>query len=679
MIPELGNFALILALLLALIQGTLPIIGAARGIPSWIALARPVVQGQFVFVAIAFFCLAYSFVNSDFSVVNVAQNSNSKLPLQYRFAATWGSHEGSLLLWTFMLACWSVAVSVFSKHLPNEMVARVLGVMGLVSVGFLIFMLFTSNPFDRMLPGAMEGSDLNPLLQDPGMVCHPPMLYMGYVGFSVAFAFAISALLSGQMDATWARWSRPWTTVAWMFLTIGIMMGSWWAYYELGWGGWWFWDPVENASFMPWLVGTALVHSLAVTEKRGSFKSWTVLLAICAFSLSLLGTFLVRSGVLTSVHAFATDPTRGIFILAFLVTITGGSLLLFAWRAPKIGLGGKFELVSRESMLLANNLLMMVAAGSILLGTLYPLFMDALELGKISVGPPYFEAVFVPLMTPAVFLIGLGPLARWKQASLPELAVRLRWAFGVSVVTALVMPFVMGEWKLMVSFSLLMAFWVITSVIVSVIHRLRSTGKQGLFAKLAAQSRSYYGMHAAHLGIAFFIIGVALVGGYETEKDVRMEIGDTVEVGGYTFRFNGVKKAPGPNYMSDIGNVDVLRDGKKINVLEPEKRTYNASGMPMTEAAIDTGILRDLYVALGEPLENGAWVVRVYHKPFVDWIWFGCMLMAFGGFLAITDRRYRLSSRKQREAVEVEERKAAKASKAGRKASAPMIARSKKA
>ncbi|SET47845.1 cytochrome c-type biogenesis protein CcmF [Nitrosospira multiformis] len=679
MIPELGNFALILALLLALIQGTLPIIGAARGIPSWIALARPVVQGQFVFVAIAFFCLAYSFVNSDFSVVNVAQNSNSNLPLQYRFAATWGSHEGSLLLWTFMLACWSVAVSVFSKHLPNDMVARVLGVMGLVSVGFLIFMLFTSNPFERMLPGAMEGSDLNPLLQDPGMVCHPPMLYMGYVGFSVAFAFAISALLSGQMDATWARWSRPWTTVAWMFLTIGIMMGSWWAYYELGWGGWWFWDPVENASFMPWLVGTALVHSLAVTEKRGSFKSWTVLLAICAFSLSLLGTFLVRSGVLTSVHAFATDPTRGIFILAFLVTITGGSLLLFAWRAPKIGLGGKFELVSRESMLLANNLLMMVAAGSILLGTLYPLFMDALELGKISVGPPYFEAVFVPLMTPAVFLIGLGPLARWKQASLPELAVRLRWAFGVSVVTALVIPFVMGEWKLMVSFSLLMACWVITSVIVSVIHRLRSTGKQGLFAKLGAQSRSYYGMHAAHLGIAFFIIGVALVGGYETEKDVRMEIGDTVEVGDYTFRFNGVKKAPGPNYMSDIGNVDVLRDGKKINVLEPEKRTYNASGMPMTEAAIDTGILRDLYVALGEPLENGAWIVRVYHKPFVDWIWFGCILMAFGGFLAITDRRYRLSSRKQRETVEVEERKAAKASKAGRKAAPPMIARSKKA
>jgi cytochrome c-type biogenesis protein CcmF len=679
MIPELGNFALILALLLALIQGTLPIIGAARGIPSWIALARPVVQGQFVFIVIAFFCLAYSFVTSDFSVINVAQNSNSKLPLEYRFAATWGSHEGSLLLWTFMLASWSVAVSVFSRHLPNDMVARVLGVMGLVSVGFLLFMLFTSNPFDRMLPGAAEGSDLNPLLQDPGMVFHPPMLYMGYVGFSVAFAFAIAALLSGQLDATWARWSRPWTTIAWMFLTIGIMMGSWWAYYELGWGGWWFWDPVENASFMPWLVGTALIHSLAVTEKRGGFKSWTVLLAICAFSLSLLGTFLVRSGVLTSVHAFATDPKRGIFILAFLVIITGGSLLLFALRAPKIGLGGKFEVVSRESMLLANNLLLMVAAGSILLGTLYPLIMDSLELGKLSVGAPYFQAVFVPLMTPAIFLIGLGPLARWKQANLPELAVRLRWAFGVSVITALVAPFFMGEWKPFVSFGLLMAFWVIASVVASLIHRLRSSGKEGLFAKLAAQSRSYYGMHAAHLGIAVFIIGVALVGGYETEKDVRMDIGDTVEVGGYTFRFNGVKKGPGPNYVADIGNVDVLRNGEKMRVLEPEKRVYNASGMAMTEAAIDTGIFRDLYVALGEPLENGAWIVRVYHKPFVDWIWFGCMLMALGGGLAITDRRYRLSARKERELAD-DEKVSAKPGKVGKKApAAPLIARSKKA
>ncbi|MEO7560473.1 MAG: cytochrome c-type biogenesis CcmF C-terminal domain-containing protein, partial [Nitrosospira sp.] len=436
---------------------------------------------------------------------------------------------------------------------------------------------------------------------------------------------------------------------------------------------------VENASFMPWLVGTALVHSLAVTEKRGSFKSWTVLLAICAFSLSLLGTFLVRSGVLTSVHAFATDPKRGIFILAFLVIVIGASLLLFAWRAPKIGLGGKFELLSRESLLLGNNLLMMVAAGSILLGTLYPLLMDALELGKISVGPPYFEAVFVPLMAPAVFLMGVGPLARWKQASLPELAVRLRWAFAVSVVTALLMPFVMGEWKPWVSFGLLLAFWVIASIVVSLLQRIQNSGKQGLFAKLAAQSRSYYGMHFAHLGIAVFIIGVTVVGGYETEKDVRMEIGDTVEVGGYTFRFNGSKKVPGPNYMSDMGSIDVLHNGEIIRNMEPEKRVYAASGMAMTEAAIDTGILRDLYVALGEPLENGAWVVRVYHKPFVDWIWFGCLLMAFGGALAVTDRRYRLAVRKQGETLD-DKKVAGKKVSTGRKApSGPLIPGGRKA
>ncbi len=646
MIPELGNFALILALLLAITQVVFPIVGAARGIPSWIALARPVVQGQFVFVAIAFGCLAYSFVNNDFSVLNVAQNSNSKLPVQYRFAATWGSHEGSLLLWMLMLASWSVAVSVFSRHLPDDMVARVLGVMGVISVGFLLFMLFTSNPFDRIFPAAFEGSDLNPLLQDAGMVVHPPMLYMGYVGFSVAFAFAIAALISGQMDATWARWSRPWTTIAWVFLTIGIMLGSWWAYYELGWGGWWFWDPVENASFMPWLVGTALVHSLAVSEKRGSFKSWTILLAISAFSLSLLGTFLVRSGVLTSVHAFATDPTRGIFILAFLVTIIGSSLLLFAWRAPKIGLGGSFDLVSRESLLLANNLLLIVAASSVLLGTLYPLVMDALELGKISVGPPYFESVFVALMAPAIFLMGLGPLARWKKSSLPELAVRLRWAFGVSMVTALLLPFAIGEWKPMVSFGLLLSFWIITSIFVSLWQRIKSSSHQGLLTKLAKQSRSYYGMNFAHFGIAIFIIGVTMVNGYETEKDVRMNIGDTVAIGGYTFRFNGTNEVLGPNYQGIRGDIEVLNNGERINLMHPEKRTYNASGMAMTEAAIDTGLFRDLYVALGEPLENEAWVVRVYHKPFVDWIWLGCLLMAFGGALSVSDRRYRIKVRK---------------------------------
>ena len=642
MIPELGHFALILALLLALTQGTLPLIGAALGIRSWITLSRPVAQGQFMFIAIAFGCLAYSFITNDFSVLNVATNSNSNLPLAYRFAATWGSHEGSLLLWVFMLAVWTLAVSGFSRHLPDDMVARVLGVMGLISTGFLLFMLLTSNPFDRLLPAALDGNDLNPLLQDPGMVIHPPMLYMGYVGFSVAFAFAIAALLSGKLDATWARWSRPWTTIAWVFLTLGIMLGSWWAYYELGWGGWWFWDPVENASFMPWLVGTALIHSLAVTEKRGSFKSWTVLLAICAFSLSLLGTFLVRSGVLTSVHAFATDPTRGIFILAFLVIVIGSSLALFAWRAPKIGLGGKFEILSRESLLLANNVLLMAAAGSILLGTLYPLFIDALGLGKLSVGPPYFNLVFVSLMTPAIFLMGVGPLARWKQASLPELGVRLRWAFAVSVLAALLFPFIIGGWKPLVSFGLLLAFWIVASTATAIRQRLRKNVFGSLLKNISGQSRSFYGMHLAHLGIAVFIIGVTMVKGYENEKDVRMEIGDTVEVGGYTFRFNGASEVPGPNYRAARGQVELLRDGEKIRNLHPEKRIYMASGMAMTEAAIDTGIFRDLYVSLGEPLGNGAWVIRVYSKPFVGWIWFGCILMALGGLLAVTDRRYRL-------------------------------------
>ncbi len=648
MIPEIGNFSLILALLLACIQGTLPIIGATRGIPSWIALARPVVQGQFIFVLIAFLCLAYSFITSDFSVLNVAKNSNTELPFQYRLAATWGSHEGSLLLWVFMLATWSVAVSVFSKQLPDDVVARVLGVLGLVGIGFYLFMLITSNPFDRLLPAAVEGSDLNPLLQDPGMVLHPPMLYMGYVGFSIAFAFAIAALLSGKLDATWARWSRPWTIVAWVFLTIGIMLGSWWAYYELGWGGWWFWDPVENASFMPWLVGTALVHSLAVTEKRGSFKSWTVLLAICAFALSLLGTFLVRSGVLTSVHAFATDPARGVFILSFLVVVISCSLLLFAWRAPKVGLGGKFDLISRESMLLTNNLLLLVAAASVLLGTLYPLIIDALGFGKLSVGPPYFEAVFVPVMTPAIFLIGVGPIARWKQISLPSLVIRLRWAFAISITSALIAPYFMDEWKLSVSFGLLLAFWIIACVLVSIKHRLDSSTEGNIFSKLAKQSRSYYGMHLAHLGVAVFIIGVTLVNSYETEKDVRMEIGSKVTVGGYTFQFNGTTDVVGPNYKAVRGDIGVLKDGQFIRNLYPEKRTYNASGMAMTEAAIDTGLFRDLYVALGEPLANGAWVVRAYHKPFVDWIWLGCILMAIGGITSVTDRRYRLKINKKK-------------------------------
>ena len=646
MIPELGQFALILALLLALVQGVLPLIGAARNQTNFMALARPAAQGQFVFVATAFACLAYSFLTNDFSVKNVAINSNSQLPTAYRFAATWGSHEGSILLWTFILSVWTVAVTLFSRHLPRVMVARVLGVMGLISVGFLLFMLLTSNPFERLIPAAAEGRDLNPLLQDPGMVIHPPMLYIGYVGFSVAFAFALAALMGGQMDAAWARWSRPWTTTAWLFLTIGIALGSGWAYYELGWGGWWFWDPVENASFMPWLVGTALIHSLAVTEKRGTFKSWTVLLAIFAFSLSLLGTFLVRSGVLTSVHAFATDPKRGVFILAFLTLVIGTSLLLFAWRAPKVGLGGKFATISRESFLLANNVLLLVAAGAVLLGTLYPLLIDALGLGKISVGPPYFDAIFFPLMAPAVFLMGIGPIARWKEQSLPELAQRLKWAFGISLISALLLPLTLGKWTPLISLGLLMAFWVMTSVVYTLWSRLKQDAQTVPFSvRLGKQPSSWWGMLLAHFGIAVFIVGVTLVKGYETERDVRMEIGDTVTIDHYVFNFRGATQQTGPNYQAWVGSVEVLRDGRVVQTLHPEKRIYNATRMTMTEAAIDVGFTRDLYVSLGEPLENGAWAVRVYHKPFVNWIWGGAFLMAMGGLLAVSDRRYRLARR----------------------------------
>ncbi|MCA3130145.1 MAG: heme lyase CcmF/NrfE family subunit [Betaproteobacteria bacterium] len=648
MIPELGHFALIVALFIALVQGVVPLVGAARGEPRLMALARPAAQAQFLCVALAFGCLAWSFVNNDFSVLNVAANSNSTLPAQYRFAATWGSHEGSMLLWVLMLTGWMTAVSLGSRHLPEAMAARILAVMALISVGFLAFMLVTSNPFERLLPMADDGRDLNPLLQDPGMVIHPPMLYMGYVGFSVCFAFAVAALMGGQLDATWARWSRPWTTAAWMFLTIGICLGSAWAYYELGWGGWWFWDPVENASFMPWLVGTALMHSLAVTEKRGGFKIWTVLLAILAFSMSLLGTFLVRSGVLTSVHAFATDPKRGIFILGFLAVVVGGSLALFAWRAPRVGLGGRFELVSRESALLTNNVLLLTAAGSVMLGTLYPLFLDALDLGKISVGPPYFELVFVPLMAPALFLMGVGPVARWKKADLPDLAARLRWAAAAAMAGALAVPFFMGRFSLLVFLGLVLAFWILATTVVNVRERvaqLKAAAGLGTGRALAAQPRGYWGMLLAHCGVAVFVIGVTLVRGYETEKDVKMKPGDVVEVGGYGFRLEGFSRRDGPNFESTVGTLTVLENGREKFALRPEKRLYHVTGMPMTEADMDSGLTRDLYVSLGEPVGDGAWVVRVYHKPFIDWIWGGCFMMALGGLLALTDRRYRAARR----------------------------------
>jgi cytochrome c-type biogenesis protein CcmF len=651
MIPELGHFALIVALCIACVQALVPLLGAQRGDANWMALARPAAHGQLVFVAIAFACLAWSFVSNDFSVLNVAANSNSHLPLRYRFAATWGSHEGSLLLWVLMLNLWMTAVSGFSRGLPGEMVARILSVMAMISIGFLLFLLFTSNPFERLLPPAADGRDLNPLLQDPGMVIHPPMLYMGYVGFSVAFAFAIAALMGGQLDATWARWSRPWTTMAWAFLTVGIALGSGWAYYVLGWGGWWFWDPVENASFMPWLVGTALVHSLAVSEKRGGFKIWTVLLAIIAFSLSLVGTFLVRSGVLTSVHAFATDPQRGIFILAFLALVIGAALALFAWRAPKVGLGGAFGLVSRESALLVNNVLLVVAAAAVLLGTLYPLFLDALGLGKISVGPPYFESVFVPLMTPAVFLMGIAPFARWKQDQPLAMALRLKWAFAVAVASALLLPWTLGRWTPLLSLGVLLAVWVAAASAVNLRERVaRLCASTGASARVVLRQlpRGYWGMLVAHFGVAVFIIGVTLVRGYEVEKDVRMNPGDTVSAGGYQFRLEGLKRVQGPNYDATRGILTVTRNERPVTTLYPEKRFFTVQQMPMTEAAIDTGVTRDLYVSLGEPLPDGAWVVRVYFKPFVDWIWGGAFLMALGGVIAVTDRRYRLARRDER-------------------------------
>jgi len=636
MIPEFGHYALILAFCVALIQGVLPLIGAHQGRREWLVLARPAAQVVFLLLATSFLILAWSFYANDFSVLYVAEHSNSQLPVIYRFGAVWGGHEGSLLLWIFLLSTWTVLVSQLSKSLDDFMVARVIGVLGLITTGLLLFVLTTSNPFERLFPAAQDGRSLNPLLQDPGLVFHPPMLYMGYVGFSVAFAFAIASLLSGRLDAAWARWSRPWTTAAWIFLTLGIALGSWWAYYELGWGGWWFWDPVENASFIPWLVGTALLHSLAVTEKRGGFKSWTVLLAITAFSLSLLGTFLVRSGVLTSVHAFATDPRRGIFILIFLALVVGSSLLLYAIRAPKNTMGGKFSLSSRETFILLGNVFLVVAAGSVLLGTLYPLLIDALHLGKISVGPPYFNSVFVPIMTPLLVLMGVGPWTSWKDSNLMTVVKRLWLAGLVAIVAAILIPKVMGDFTWLSSMGFLLAFWVIASGCLQIVRQ----------AKAGLPTRSFIGMQIAHLGIAIFVIGVTMVGAYQEEKDVRMLSGETVSVGGYQIQFQGVSDEPGPNYRAMRGTFSLMRHGKVEAVLHPEKRNYFSSTMPMTEAAINAGLTRDIYVSLGEQLEDSAWAVRVYYKPFVDWIWGGCLLMALGGLIAITDKRYRVKLRK---------------------------------
>jgi len=639
MLPELGQIALLLALVAAALQTLLPLLGAQRGLASWMATARPAAYAQWALTLIAWAILTAAFVQQDFSVRYVAENSNSLLPLVYRFTAVWGGHEGSLLLWVFVLACWNAAVAWFSRSLPDVVLARVLAIMGAVCLGFLAFLVFTSNPFERILPMPLEGRDLNPLLQDPGMIVHPPLLYIGYSGFMVPFAFAIAALLDGKVDAHWLRWTRPWTNVAWGFLTLGIALGSWWAYYELGWGGWWFWDPVENASFMPWLAGAALIHSQAVTEKRGSFHGWTLLLAIATFSLSLLGAFLVRSGVLTSVHSFAADPTRGLFILVFLGLVVGGSLLLYALRAPD-GRGGKpFSATSRETLLLANNLLLVAACAMVLLGTLYPLLADALDLGKISVGPPYFGLLFLLLMAPLVLLLPFGPLTRWQNedASRP-LRMLLPWA--VLALVAAVLAFFaapQGPWK--VAMGVAGAVWVGAGTLRFVWARLRAPG-----GRMGAEMT---GMVLGHLGIAVFLAGALLVEALSIQREVAMLPGQSLDIGRDSFVLEGVAHHVGPNYAADRGTVRMYRDDRLVAPLHPEKRTYVSGGQVMTETAIRAGVLRDVYVALGEPLGAGAWAVRVHIKPFVRWVWAGAFLMALGGFVTAADRRFRRPPRQE--------------------------------
>jgi cytochrome c-type biogenesis protein CcmF len=637
MIVEIGHFALILAACVALVQGVLPLAGTLNDNQRWQALAKPAATLQFLLIAFSFAVLAHGALTDDFSIKYIAGHSNSLLPTQYKFAAVWGGHEGSLLLWMLMLSGWTLAVAIFSRTLPLAMVARVIGILGLVSTGFLMFILVTSSPFERLLPAPADGKDLNPLLQDPGLVIHPPMLYMGYVGFSVAFAFAVSALLSGRMDAAWARWSRPWTIVAWIFMTAGIALGSWWAYYELGWGGWWFWDPVENASLMPWLFGTALIHALMVTDKRGGFKAWSVLLAIGAFSLSLLGTFLVRSGVLTSVHAFASDPKRGVFILIFLAVVVGVSLTLFAWRAPKATLGGKMGLVSRESMLIANSVLLVVATGAVLLGTIYPLIVDALNLGKLSVGAPYFNAVFVPLMVPVVFLMVPGGIAHWREARWAQLGHDLRFPALAAVVAGVAIWTLTERGTWLTGMGMALATWVVVGLLIQIAIRFKKPGRI---------PPSFWGMHLAHLGIAVITVGITMVKTYEVERDVRMGLNDTVTIENYSFELVGVSDVNGPNYKAIRGDVKVTKDGKQLEMLYPEKRKYFSSAMPMTEAGIDSGFFRDLYVSLGEPIEGERlqWSVRVFYKPFISWLWYGAILMVFGGLLAVSDRRYRKSA-----------------------------------
>jgi len=638
---EIGHYALVLALGVAIAQAILPVIGYLRRDSRLLAIGVSGAQTQFPLVLLAYAILTLAFVQGDFSLLYVASNSHSDLPLIYRFTAVWGAHEGSLLLWVLMLSGWTFAVSLSSKRLPPDIAALVLATLGAIAVGFLLFLLTVSNPFERVFPIPPEGRDLNPLLQDPGMIIHPPTLYMGYVGCAVAFAFAIAALVTGKLDVAWARWTRPWTTMAWTFLTMGITLGSWWAYNELGWGGWWFWDPVENASFMPWLIGTALIHSLAVTEKRGVLKSWTVLLAILAFALSLLGTFLVRSGVLVSVHAFATDPARGTFILVFLGAVLGGALTLYAARAHKLVSEAEVQLFSREGLLLLNNVFLVAAGAAVLLGTLYPLIADALGLGKVSVGPPYFNAVFLPLMSPLALLVGVSALVGWKRAKFADVVSRLRWVAIVALVVGGLLPFVLeGSWNWLAIVGSVFAVWVLAGSMLDVLHRLRS--KRDRIAALRSIPAGTWGMTLAHLGLGVWVLGVTFTSLFSVEKDVRLAPGQTTDIGGYDFTFQGVEPLNGSNYKSDTGRVLVEKNGRQIALLTPEKRLYPSQRSVMTEAAVDHTPRRDLYVALGEPIGERDWALRFYYKPMMRLVWFGGLLMFFGGIVAASDRRYRL-------------------------------------
>ena len=634
MIPEIGHFALILALSLAVCQGVLPLIGAHKNNAALMSVASSATYGQLLFVAISFVCLTIAFVNSDFSVLYVANHSQLALPTLYKVSAVWSAHEGSLLMWILLLAGWTAAVARFSKDVPERLVARVIGVLGLLSVGFLLFILLTSNPFERLIPAAMDGADLNPLLQDPGLAIHPPLLYVGYVGFSVAFAFAIAAMISGELDQNWARWTRPWTIVAWMFLTLGIALGSWWAYYELGWGGWWFWDAVENASFMPWLMGTALIHSLAVTERRGLFKSWTLLLAISTFSLSLLGTFLVRSGIIVSVHAFATDPTRGFFILGFLAVVVVGALALYAWRAPGLDSNVGFSVLSRETFLLLNNVLLVVATTLVLLGTLSPLVVEMLNGGKISIGPPWFEIAFLIPMVPLVLLLGVGMHTAWRKQNAGPWMKLLRIPLIAALVIGVVLPLLFyGRVSLMLVVGCFAAAWI---VITSLIQPYRSWRRKDGAARI---TRSALGMSIAHLGMGFFVIGVTIVSAFGVESDRAMRVGETLEVADLQFELRELRQVAGPNYTAIEAVVEVRDGAEFIATVRPQKRQYLVQKSWMTEAGIHPTWNRDLFIALGDQIGDGVWSVRIQYKPMIRFIWIGAFIMAMGGLVSVSDRR----------------------------------------